>query len=35
VLSLKTGKDAAWDEQQVVIANARLAEEAWTLLKRP
>jgi myo-inositol-1(or 4)-monophosphatase len=35
VLSLKTGKDAAWDEQQVVIANPKLAGEAWTLLRRP
>ncbi len=35
VLSLKTGKDAAWDEQQVVIANPKLAGEAWKLLKRP
>jgi fructose-1,6-bisphosphatase/inositol monophosphatase family enzyme len=35
VLSLKTGRDAAWDEQQVVIANPKLAAEAWTLLKRP
>ena len=32
VLSLKTGKDAAWDEQQVVIANPKLAAEAWKLL---
>ena len=34
VLSLKTGQDAAWDEQQVVIANAKLAAEAWKLLRR-
>ena len=35
VLALKTGEDAAWDERQVVIANPRLAREAWKLLKRP
>ncbi len=35
VLSLKTGEDAAWDEQQVVIANPKLASEAWKLLRRP
>jgi hypothetical protein len=35
VLSLKTGEDAAWDERQVVIANAKLAREAMKLLKRP
>ena len=35
VLSLKTGEDAAWDEQQVVIANAKIAHEAWKLLRRP
>ena len=35
VLSLKTGQDAAWDERQVMISNAKLATEAWTLLKRP
>ena len=33
VLSLKTGRDAAWDEPQVVIANARLARAAWRLLR--
>ena len=35
VLSLKTGKDAAWNEQQVVIANPRLAKEAIKLLAKP
>jgi myo-inositol-1(or 4)-monophosphatase len=35
VVSLKTGEDAAWDERQVVIANPKLAIEAWKLLKRP
>ena len=35
VLSLKTGEDAAWDERQVVITNAKLAREAMKLLKRP
>jgi fructose-1,6-bisphosphatase/inositol monophosphatase family enzyme len=35
VLSLKTGEDAAWDERQVVIANAKLAREALKLLRRP
>lgn len=35
VLSLKTGRDAAWDERQVVIANPKLAHEAMKLLKRP
>ena len=35
VLSLKTGEDAAWDERQVIIANTKLATEAWKLLKRP
>jgi myo-inositol-1(or 4)-monophosphatase len=35
VLSLKTGEDAAWDERQVVIANAKLAREAMKLLRRP
>jgi hypothetical protein len=24
-----------WDERQVVIANPKLAGEAWKLLKRP
>jgi len=35
VLSLKTGKDAAWNERQVVIANPRLAREAVKLLAKP
>jgi myo-inositol-1(or 4)-monophosphatase len=35
VVSLKTGKDAAWNERQVVIANPRLAKEAVTLLAKP
>ena len=35
VLSLKTGMDAAWDERQIVIANAKLAREAIKLLRRP
>ena len=35
VLSLKTGKDAAWNERQVVIANPRLAKEALKLLAKP
>ena len=35
VLTLKTGEDAVWDERQVVIANPKLAGEAWKLLKRP
>jgi len=35
VLSLKTGKDAAWNERQVVIANPRLAKEAVKLLAKP
>jgi myo-inositol-1(or 4)-monophosphatase len=35
VLSLKTGQDAAWDERQVLIANPKLASEAWKLLRRP
>ena len=34
VLSLKTGRDAAWDERQVMISNATLAPEAWKLLRR-
>lgn len=34
VVSLKTRADAAWDERQVVIANPKLAREAWKLLKR-
>jgi myo-inositol-1(or 4)-monophosphatase len=32
VLSLKGGKDAAWNEQRVVIANPRLARDAVKLL---
>ena len=35
VLSLKTGKDAAWNERQVVIANPRLAKNAVKLLAKP
>jgi myo-inositol-1(or 4)-monophosphatase len=35
VLSLRTGEDAAWDEKQVVIANPKLAAQAWKLLRRP
>jgi fructose-1,6-bisphosphatase/inositol monophosphatase family enzyme len=35
VLSLKTGKDAAWNERQVVIANPRLATDAVKLLAKP
>jgi myo-inositol-1(or 4)-monophosphatase len=35
VLSLKTGEEAAWDEQQVIVTNPKLAREAWKLLKRP
>src|SRR2546427_1739447 len=35
VVSLKTGKDAAWNERQVVIANARLAKDAMKLLAKP
>jgi len=35
VLSLKTGKDAAWNERQVVIANPRLAKAAVALLAKP
>jgi myo-inositol-1(or 4)-monophosphatase len=35
VLSLKTGKDAAWNERQVVIANPRLAKDAVKLLAKP
>jgi myo-inositol-1(or 4)-monophosphatase len=35
VLSLKTGKDAAWNERQVVIANPRLAKDALKLLAKP
>ena len=35
VLSLKTGKDAAWNERQVVIANPRLARDALKVLAKP
>ncbi len=35
VLSLKTGKDAAWNERQVVIANPGLAKDAVKLLAKP
>jgi myo-inositol-1(or 4)-monophosphatase len=35
VLSLKTGRDAAWNERQVVIANPALAKEAIKLLTKP
>ena len=35
VISLKTGKDAAWNERQVVIANPRLAKDAVKLLAKP
>jgi len=35
VLSLKTGKDAAWNERQVVIANPGLAKAAVKLLAKP
>jgi myo-inositol-1(or 4)-monophosphatase len=35
VLSLKTGKDAAWNERQVVIANPQLAKDAIALLAKP
>ncbi len=35
VLALKTGKDAAWNERQVVIANPRLATDAVKLLAKP
>jgi len=35
VVSLKTGKDAAWNERQVVIANPRLAKDAVALLGKP
>jgi myo-inositol-1(or 4)-monophosphatase len=34
VLSLKSGKDASWDEPQVIIANPTLAKAAFALLKR-
>lgn len=35
VLSLKTGRDAAWNERQVVIANPILARAAAALLVKP
>jgi myo-inositol-1(or 4)-monophosphatase len=35
VLSLKTGRDAAWNERQVVIANPRLAKDAINLFAKP
>jgi myo-inositol-1(or 4)-monophosphatase len=35
VLSLKTGKDATWNERQVVIANPQLARRAVKLLAKP
>jgi myo-inositol-1(or 4)-monophosphatase len=35
VVSLKTGKDAAWNERQVVIANPGLAKDAVKLLAKP
>ena len=35
VLSLKTGREAAWNERQVVIANPSLAKEALRLLGKP
>jgi myo-inositol-1(or 4)-monophosphatase len=35
VLSLKTGRDAAWNERQVVVANPALAKEAIKLLAKP
>jgi len=35
VVSLKTGKDAAWNERQVVIANPKLAKDAVKLLAKP
>jgi myo-inositol-1(or 4)-monophosphatase len=35
VLSLKTGRDAAWNERQVVIANPSLARAALKLLVKP
>jgi myo-inositol-1(or 4)-monophosphatase len=34
VLSLKTGRDASWDEAQVIIANPTLAQAALRLLER-
>ena len=35
VLSLKTGRDAAWNERQVIIANPTLASAAIALLMKP
>jgi myo-inositol-1(or 4)-monophosphatase len=35
VISLKTGKDASWNERKVVIANPRLAKDAVKLLAKP
>jgi myo-inositol-1(or 4)-monophosphatase len=35
VLSLKTGKDAAWNERQIVIANPGLAKDAVAMLAKP
>lgn len=35
VLSLKTGRQAAWNERQVVVGNATLAKEAINLLRAP
>jgi myo-inositol-1(or 4)-monophosphatase len=35
VLSLKTGRDAAWNERRVVIANPQLAKDAVKLLAKP
>lgn len=33
VLSIKTGRDASWDEAQVIVANPTLAKAARTLLE--
>jgi myo-inositol-1(or 4)-monophosphatase len=35
VISLKTGRDAVWNERQVVIANPGLAKDAVKLLTKP
>jgi myo-inositol-1(or 4)-monophosphatase len=35
VLSLKTGRDAVWNERRVVIANPQLAKDAVKLLAKP
>ena len=35
MLSLKSGKDAVWNERQVVMANPRLAKDAVKLLAKP